>query len=220
MKSNNYPYYSDALLSQKEIEIRNFLMYDFNISLKSMLIKYNLPELEKYFFNTCRQTAVFGALVLNEFYPDYAYTAYEATFDDTLFGKPVSYEHCFILAEHKEIGRTLLIDMARTTNPLVFEPINETHFYPDVEEYKDLKMKDYIVIPYIEVFLSNVPEYLTGLNTQDFYQELLLFIENFKTSSSVHKNKVVQEIYAYPFLRLEKFETENALQIEEWRHGS
>ena len=41
---NNYPYFVDALLSKQEQQMRNFLMYDFNISLKSMLLKYNYEE--------------------------------------------------------------------------------------------------------------------------------------------------------------------------------
>jgi hypothetical protein len=210
-KNNNYPYYSDATLTQHEIEMRNFLMYDFNISLKSMLIKYNFEMLDMYYFNTCRQTAVFGALVLNKFYPEYTYEAYEAKFDDTLLGRPVQYEHCFIIAEHKEIPRRILIDMARTTNPLVFEPVDENHFYPDIEAYKDLKMLSYEEIPYNQVFDLNITEFLTGLPTQSFYEELLEFMENYKNSTA-DKDAVVQKIYSYPFLKFEKLKAENILE--------
>lgn len=211
-KKSSYPYFVDALLSKQEQQMRNFLMYDFNISLKSMLLKYNHKEFDKYFFNSCRQTAVFGALVLNLYYPDYGYRAYEATFSDTLFGKPVKYEHCFIIATNKELNkRNILIDMARTTNPLVFEPIDDNHFYPDVDNYKDLKMLSCVEIPYEDLLVSPVKEYMTGLTTIEFLGELSELIENYKSSTSKDKDKLVQIIYDFPFKKMEQFKIENNL---------
>lgn len=209
--STNYPFFSDTKISKHENKMRNFLMYDFNISLKSILIKYNFEMLDTYFFNSCRQTAVFGALVLNKFFPEYTYKAYEAKFNDTLFNEPVTYDHCFIIAKHKEINRSILIDMARTTNPLVFEPINENHFYPEIEEYKDLEILSCIEIPYNDVYNLNVVEFLTGLPTKDFYSELLEFIKNYQDSKA-DKNDLVQKIYSYPFLKMKQFKKENAIE--------
>ena len=207
----SYPYFVDALLSKQEQQMRNFLMYDFNISLKSMLLKYNYEEFDKYFFNCCRQTAVFGTLVLNLYYPDYEYKAYEATFDDTLFGNSVRYQHCFIIASHKEIKRNTLIDMARTTNPLVFEPIDDTHFYPDVDNYKDLKMLSFTEIPCEDLLMSPIREHMTGLTTIEFLNELLELMKNYKNSTSKDKNTLVQKIYDYPFKKMEQFKIENNL---------
>ena len=207
----SYPYYVDALLSKQEQQMRNFLMYDFNISLKSMLLKYNYKEFDKWFFNSCRQTAVFGSLILNLKYPDYEYKAYEATFNDTLFGKPVTYQHCFVIATHKEMDRNILIDMARTTNPLVFEPIDDNHFYPNVDNYKDLEMISCVEIPYKDLLVSSVREYMTGLTTMEFLNELLDLMENFKNSTSKCKNALVQKIYDYPFKKMEQFKIENNL---------
>lgn len=209
---NNYPYFVDALLSKQEQQMRNFLMYDFNISLKSMLLKYNYEEFDKYFFNSCRQTAVFGSLVLNLYYPEYGYRAYEATFNDTLFGNPVTYQHCFIIATNKELNsRNILIDMARTTNPLVFEPIDDNHFYPNVDNYKDLEMISSVEIPYEDLLISPVREYMTGLTTIEFLSELVELIENYKSSTSKDKNVLVQKIYDYPFKKMEQFKIENNL---------
>ena len=209
---NNYPYFVDALLSKQEQQMRNFLMYDFNISLKSMLLKYNYEEFDKYFFNSCRQTAVFGSLVLNLYYPEYGYRAYEATFNDTLFGNPVTYQHCFIIATNKELNsRNILIDMARTTNPLVFEPIDDNHFYPNVDNYKDLEMISSVEIPYEDLLISPVREYMTGLTTIEFLSELVELIENYKNSTSKDKNVLVQRIYDYPFKKMEQFKIENNL---------
>lgn len=209
---NNYPYFVDALLSKQEQQMRNFLMYDFNISLKSMLLKYNYEEFDKYFFNSCRQTAVFGSLVLNLYYPEYGYRAYEATFNDTLFGNPVTYQHCFIIATNKELNsRNILIDMARTTNPLVFEPIDDNHFYPNVDNYKDLEMISSVEIPYEDLLISPVREYMTGLTTIEFLSELVELIENYKSSTSKDKNVLVQRIYDYPFKKMEQFKIENNL---------
>ena len=208
---NNYPYYVDALLSKQEQQMRNFLMYDFNISLKSMLIKYNFKEFDKWFFNSCRQTAVFGSLVLNLKYPDYGYRAYEATFNDTLFGEPVTYQHCFIIATHKEVNnRNILIDMARTTNPLVFEPINDNHFYPDVDNYKDLEMISCVEILYEDLLISPVREYMTNLTTMEFLNELLELMEKYKNSTS-DKSALIEVIYDYPFVKMEQFKIENNL---------
>lgn len=209
---NSYPYFVDALLSKQEQQMRNFLMYDFNISLKSILLKYNYEEFDKYFFNSCRQTAVFGSLVLNLYYPEYGYRAYEATFNDTLFGNPVTYQHCFIIATNKELNsRNILIDMARTTNPLVFEPIDDNHFYPNVDNYKDLEMISSVEIPYEDLLISPVREYMTGLTTIEFLSELVELIENYKSSTSKDKNVLVQRIYDYPFKKMEQFKIENNL---------
>lgn len=209
---NNYPYFVDALLSKQEQQMRNFLMYDFNISLKSMLLKYNYEEFDKYFFNSCRQTAVFGSLVLNLYYPEYGYRAYEATFNDTLFGNPVTYQHCFIIATNKELNsRNILIDMARTTNPLVFEPIDDNHFYPNVDNYKDLEMISSVEIPYEDLLISPVRKYMTGLTTIEFLIELVELMENYKNSTSKDKNVLVQRIYDYPFKKMEQFKIENNL---------
>ena len=210
---NNYPFFVDALLSKQEQQMRDFLMYDFNISLKSMLMKYNFKEFDKWFFNSCRQTAIFGALVLNLYYPDYSYRAYEGSFTDTLFGEPVRYQHCFIVATHKEINRNILIDMARTTNPLVFEPIDDNHFYPDVDNYKDLKMLSCFEIPYEDLLVSPVKEYMTGLTTIEFLSELVELMENYKQSTSKDKDALVQKIYDYPFKKMEQFKIENKIGI-------
>lgn len=212
----NYPYFSDVKeLSQYEIKMRDFLMYDFNMSLKSILIKYNFNLLDTYFFNTCRQTAIFGALALNHFFPEYNYSAYEARFNDTLLGSPVSYDHCFIIAEHKELEtRCILIDMARTTNPLVFEPINEEHFYPTIEEYKDLVMTEVHEIDYNKIYERNIQEFLTELPTQDFYDELLDFIYNYqKSMAEKEKTELVQRIYGYPFKKFEELKEELKLEM-------
>lgn len=209
---NSYPYFVDALLSKQEQQMRNFLMYDFNISLKSMLLKYNYEEFDKYFFNSCRQTAVFGSLVLNLYYPEYGYRAYEANFNDTLFGKPVTYQHCFIIATNRELNsRNILIDMARTTNPLVFEPIDDNHFYPNVDNYKDLEMISSVEIPYEDLLISPVREYMTGLTTIEFLGELLELMENYKNSTSKDKDVLVQRIYDYPFKKMKQFKIENNL---------
>lgn len=205
----NYPFFVDALLSKYEQQMRDFLMYDFNISLKSMLLKYNYKEFDKYFFNSCRQTAIFGAAVLSMKFPEYTYKAYEATFNDTLFGRPVTYQHCFIIATSKEINRNILIDMARTTNPLVFEPINENHFYPNVDNYKDLEMTSCMELPYEMLILCTPQEYLTGLPSTQFLSELLEFIDNYQKSTSTEKDKLVQTIYDYPFKKMEQFKLEN-----------
>ena len=177
-----------------------------------MLLKYNYEEFDKYFFNSCRQTAVFGSLVLNLYYPEYGYRAYEATFNDTLFGNPVTYQHCFIIATNKELNsRNILIDMARTTNPLVFEPIDDNHFYPNVDNYKDLEMISSVEIPYEDLLISPVREYMTGLTTIEFLIELVELMENYKNSTSKDKNVLVQKIYDYPFKKMEQFKIENNL---------
>lgn len=212
-KSNSYPNYSDAILSKQEIKMRYFLMHDFNVSLKSMLIKYNYEMFEQYFFNSCRQTALFGALVLDTFFPDYSYKVYEAQFSDKLFGNPVTYEHCFIIAKHKEYNRSILIDMARTTNPLVFEPIESEIRYPNIPEYKDMTMLSYSNIPYETIYDNNVIEWLTGLPTKDFLNELLLFIDNYSKSESENKKILVDKLYGYPVQKIQEFKNKNNILI-------
>lgn len=213
MNKQSYPYFVDAELSIKEKEIRHFLMYDFNICLKSMLIQYGYNEFDKWFFNCCRQTAIAGTVLLKEKYSDeYDFKPYEAEFADTLFGNPVKYQHCFIIASSKLLDRHILIDMARTTNPLVFEPINSNHFYPEVDNYKDLKMLSCIEIPIDEVLQINATEYLTGLPTNIFISELKNMIKAYQVSTSITaKDKLLQEVYSLAFKKMEQFKKENGL---------
>lgn len=213
MNKQSFPYFVDADLSKKEKEMRHFLMYDFNICLKSMLIRYGYNEFDKWFFNCCRQTAIAGTVLLGDkYFSEYDFKAYEADFADTLFGKPVRYQHCFIIASSKLIERHILIDMARTTNPLVFEPISDGHFYPNVDNYKDLKMLSCVEIPINEILQANITEYLTGLPTNIFIQELKDMIRTYQTTGSDSaKEKLLQEVYSLSFKKMEQFKKENGL---------
>ena len=68
-----------------------------------------------------------------------------------------------------------------------------------------------VEIPYKDLLVSSVREYMTGLTTMEFLNELLDLMENFKNSTSKCKNALVQKIYDYPFKKMEQFKIENNL---------
>ena len=68
-----------------------------------------------------------------------------------------------------------------------------------------------VEIPYEDLLISPVREYMTGLTTIEFLIELVELMENYKNSTSKDKNVLVQKIYDYPFKKMEQFKIENNL---------
>lgn len=198
LSDKKFPWYvEETSLSDYELEMREFLMYDFNITLKSFLFKNAIEDrYDQYCYNCCRQTAVFGYFVLNKLFPKYSYRTFEATFTDKLFDQDMNYEHCYIIASKDD--RHILIDMARTTNPLVFHPFTEKIEYPDIEEYKNMR-----IVESHEFFcepLWDVDEYITGKPTYkivDFLLKSRRFYKNIE-----EKEKAVNFVYSIPIIKV------------------
>lgn len=178
--------------------MRDYMMYDFNVSLKLLFFLSSFDEFKKYCFNCCRQTAIFGAAILTEKYPDYEYHIIESSFDDLFMNHPVHYEHAYIVASHKTINRHLLIDLARTQSPLLFEPISNMFQYSLTGEYKNATLLSSKELNLKEMFNTNETEYLTGIETKNVLKILHKMMNDFKNLDYIGRQFLANQMYNLP----------------------
>mgnify|MGYP004485571189 CR=1 FL=1 len=156
-----FPYDSnDYSLTDKEKEVRDIMLYAFNPALKTVLNIYNPDEFLKFGYNSCRQTAIFGAYFLKTLFPDYEIRAWEGDFVEPVNGVATPYVHAFIIA--KKDNRRLLIDLSRTTKRLLFHPLFG-NIYPDSLDYKDVSFVGMSTMDYVKLVEDNKNEYLTHM---------------------------------------------------------
>lgn len=151
---------NDYSLTDKEKEVRDIMLYTFNPALKTVLNIYNHDEFLKFGYNSCRQTAIFGAYFLKTLLPDYEIRAWEGDFVEPVNGVATPYVHAFIIA--KKDNRRLLIDLSRTTKRLLFHPLFG-NIYPDSFDYKDVAYISKERLDYVSLVETDEKEYLTGL---------------------------------------------------------
>lgn len=176
--------------------MRTFMVYDFNVSLKLLFNVLNPLEFRKYCYNCCRQTAIFGAAILTEKYPEYEYSIYEGTFDDKLKGNPVHYEHAFIIAKERNSQRKLLIDLSRNQEPLVFQPVtNGSYLYPNINGYENMTLVSSEKLDLNTLLNDEVTEYLSSLKPRDFLDALRYTMEDYAMLDPILQHKVIQEMY-------------------------
>ncbi len=128
-------------LNPEEEKVRDIMIYSFNPALKFIFLQEGRKRFSEFAFNSCRQTAIFGANYLTRLLPAYTFTAYEGDFVETMEGVVVPYKHAFIVG--KKGKRLLLVDLARTIKPLVFTIISKMGEFPDYDEYKDMALIKY-----------------------------------------------------------------------------
>lgn len=176
--------------------MRDFMTHVFNVSLKFLFYSINPEEFRKYCYNCCRQTAIFGTIIMTEKYPDYEFSAYEGVFKDIVFGQEIEYEHAFIIGKKKGTFRELLIDLATTWHPIVFQPIvNGKFVYPDTPDYKDMKLLYSDKIDINEMMENTVTEYLTGEKPQVVLDFLRILMRSFYFSDKETQHDLTQKIY-------------------------
>jgi hypothetical protein len=124
-------------LTQDEAQVKNILEEVFVPALHHVLKTAAPEKYEKWSHNCCRQTAIFGTMLLKALLFDYEITPYEAVFEDIEDGREVTYEHAWIFA--KKNGRRLLIDMARNNREKLFVVVSSNGYPKDHPQYKDMK---------------------------------------------------------------------------------
>lgn len=164
-------------LTPKEEAMREEMIYYFNPVLKHIFYSRNPYEFARFGFNSCRQTAIFGAAYLRKHFPDYTYKAYEGNFEDVVEGNKVDYTHAFIIATADYLvtkstvsrndtleDRSLLIDISRTMRPLKFQVItNWQNIYDRNNDYRHCRLKNMRVLSVDPTIQTDDLEYLTQL---------------------------------------------------------
>lgn len=164
-------YYEDPNLTEEELTARDNMIYLFNPCLKTFIAKVNGEMFKQWNFNCCRQTAIIGSAMIVPYLPGYDIKAYEINYDDIIDGHEVNYEHCVIIAQKD--ARRLIIDIARTSKPLVFALIPEESFdYPEYPAYKDVKRNWVEEINWKSWTTRGMYEYLTHCTPEQIYAVL------------------------------------------------
>lgn len=159
-----------AMLNNNEIYAKMYMFKVFIPSLHKLLQDKNPKEYEKWGGNCCRQSAIFGAYILNELLPEYEWTVWDGEMDDIVNGKEVSYNHAWILG--KGNGKRLLVDLARSYRERLFIEVKSNGYPKDHPEYIHMVVKSRTKIDW-ESEIKNEREYYTGYTGKEFYEKLL-----------------------------------------------
>ena len=190
-----YVFESDLCLNQlteQEEKARDKMVYLFNPVLKYILAHSKPEEFAKYGFNSCRQTAILGAVYLQKLLPDYNIVPYEGLFIENLPNGIEQYIHAFILANKDK--RNILIDLSRTTKRLIFHEAFE-FLYPSVEEYKNMILINKNLINLHDMIYTDEPEYFTNKKPIEVLEIIDILINDLQQKEQIEKDAFCDTIY-------------------------
>lgn len=195
-------YYEDNSLTEEEKEARDNMIYMFNPCLKALIGRANPEVFRQWGYNCCRQTAIMGAVIITPYLPKYTIEAYEINYDDVIDGIKTNYEHCVIIATKG--SRRLLIDLARTSKPLVFCVIPEKTFdYPAYPAYRFVKRNWIKKIDWMSWATRGVYEYITHASPEQIYAALCRDMSMLASRADDEIIKYAEEVYAV-YTQIEK----------------
>jgi len=148
-------------------------MYECFIPLLHQILRYTNPELyDKWQGNCCRQTAIFGAFILNKLLPDYEWEVWDGEFDDIVYGVSRHYNHAWIYGRPSPYrgGRGLFVDLSRQHHERLFEQTDKNEYPADNSSYmymketsrEQLPWKDLIDDPDVREYYTNMPNGLVA----------------------------------------------------------
>ena len=177
-----FDYDYDNQLTKEEETARDIMVNLFNPVLKLLLCTYNSSKWRQYSFNSCRQTAIFGAVYLKKLLPDYDIVPYEGEFVEYYDDENTeNYSHCFIIASKN--NRTLLIDLSRTTKRLIFHRVIDS-LYPTTKEYSQMALISREVIDLDKMYYnSTMREYFTQCKPIEVMDKIEKYMSNLSKQS-------------------------------------
>lgn len=158
------------MLNERELIAKEYMFEVFTPSIHELIKSKNEKEYEKWGGNCCRQSAIFGAVVLNEILPEYAWTVWDGNMDDIVGGKPVNYNHAWILGKHE--GRRLLVDLSRQYRERLFIEVKVNGYPKDHPEYVNMVIKSREQLDWKKAFDEEI-EFYTQLSGEEFYKALI-----------------------------------------------
>lgn len=185
--------FTDGNLTSEEQKARDIMLYLFNPVLKFILLTENPTEFQRFGFNSCRQTAIFGADYLSKLLPDYTFSVYEGSFIEIINGEITPYAHAYIVGAYQD--RFILIDLSRTSKPLIFMQIPSLDFYPRYNEYKDVHKLGHSRINLHSALTTKDPEYLTGMKPAQVVYLIDKMIKDMGTRPVMTQKHFFNEIY-------------------------
>ena len=184
----------ESRLTEQEEKARDEMIYLFNPVLKFILLNKGYDEFKRYGFNSCRQTAIFGAFYLRKLLPNYNLHVYEGKFIEKENGIVIPYIHAFIIAEGPN-DRQLIIDISRTTKRLLFTEVYP-NIYPNFDDYKNVVKLWEEKIDLDKMINTDEPEYLTGCKPKNLIQIIETLIEDLKTLPKQKQLEFCDKIYS------------------------
>jgi hypothetical protein len=190
LESDKFP----SQLTPEEEAARDIMGYLFNPVLKLLLCMSNPKEWAKYGFNSCRQTAIFGAIYLQKILPSYTIVPYTGMFLEIVNGKKETYEHCFIVASKG--NRNILIDLSRVTHHLIFHKM-DTFGYPQCDDYKDVVLLYKDAIDLKEMYYADdIREFFTNEHPQNVMKTIVQYIDALSVQSQKAQDDFCNKVYS------------------------
>lgn len=158
------------MLSTQEQNVKTFMETVFIPALHKLLSDANPVAYKEWGGNACRQTAVYGYLLLTEMLPEYKWTAWDGVFTDVVYGKPVQYNHAWLHGVNKVNGKRLLVDMSRLHHERLFIEVNSNKYpntHPSYENMVEVSREKLDIQDCLQS-----PEYYTGLYFREFMEKL------------------------------------------------
>lgn len=127
-------------LNQKELMAKNLMENLFVPTLHDILQKANPQAYKQWGGNACRQTAIFGAVILRELLPDYTWTVWDGDFSDIVRDQKVKYNHAWIHGVNKKERKGLLVDLSRLHHERLFIPVIENKYPKKHPSYEHMRL--------------------------------------------------------------------------------
>ena len=185
--------FTNGNLTPEEQKARDTMVYLFNPVLKFLLMTEGQAEFQRFGCNSCRQTAIFGADYLSKLLPDYTFSAYEGSFIEVVNGEITPYAHAYIIGAYQD--RYILVDLARTTKPLIFMEIDSIDAYPRIGEYKDAHKLGHNRINLVSALETKDPEYLTNMIPKDVVTMIDNLIKSLSKEPAVKRLEFCDMVY-------------------------
>lgn len=157
------------MLSKEEERAKLFMYNSFIGALQEILQeKGNKEKYEKWQGNCCRQTAIYGACILEQLLPQYDWKVWQGEMTDVVYGKEVEYDHAWIFGRNRD--KRLLVDLSRDYRERVFEEV-KTNSYPKTEAWKDMKILKREQLDWKKL-LKEEREFYTGMTGEEIMKEI------------------------------------------------
>lgn len=164
-------------------QCKEFMINKFRPELRDLFYTKGYERYKKYNFNSCRQTAVFGAFILRDAFPEYKWTACEGLMRTPYLGKIYEVEHAWIFGFNKQLGG-IVVDLESPCIKVYKTDINELR--------SPRKILGKISRIDIEECVKEV-EFLTMMNSLDILSMLRSKLSNDIKSFEVEYEKIIRQ---------------------------
>jgi hypothetical protein len=140
---------------------KRFMFNQFTPALHDLLQSADPHKYRQWGGNMCRQSAIFGAKILEEILPEYEWEVWDGMFSDQFRGEFVKYNHAWIYGKNKEKGKGLLVDLSRRHHERLFIETTQNKYPKNTPDYRHMKLISKEKLDYNHM-IEREQEYYTG----------------------------------------------------------